>query len=756
MRLLLSSLLVVLSLGACGDKPGAGAGGTGDGGGDDGGDDGDDGGDDDGGDDGDDGGEDPVDTDGDGVVDDEDCAPTDPAVYPGAEEICDGVDQDCNDLVDDEPVDGTTWYADADADGFGDPEAPVRACSQPEGVTEDNTDCDDSSDQALPGGVEICDGLDNDCNGDTDDADAGVDPSTFSDWYEDGDGDGYGVGEVTQACDGGTATATLDGDCDDTDAAVSPGETEICNDGIDDDCDELVDADDDSLDEASGYTYYPDLDEDGYGSDADVIRSCTELTDLLTVGGDCDDDDAEINPDAVDICDDGVDNDCNGRADPGCPRDAEDAEVSFRGHNANDYAGRSVSAGGDFDGDGVLDLLVGSQGNDVVANNAGVSYVVLGPVTAGDAELTDASLLMTGVSAGDESGATVSLAGDLDGDGYSELLIGAYAHSSNKGAVFGLSGPVTGTVSLDTATFSMTGAATDDRLSQYGLGPAGDLDGDGIGDVWVGSHANDDGVANGGAAYVFFGPLTGALDTTAAGAIFRGAAEADQAGIGFAPPGDIDGDGNDDLIVGAPGGDEVYVVFGPVSGESSPSDADVTLTGDADAYFGGLVSAGDYDGDGSRDLAIGARGDDSAALNAGAVFGFTGGLSGAIAVADASWTITGEDESHELGSNVASLSTGDVDADGMSDLLIGAPYAEPSSTRSGAAGMFYGPVSGTLALDAADQYLEGHNSRDELGAGGFLGDLDDDGLDDIILGAWGDDDGGSAAGAVFVFQASEL
>ncbi len=703
------------------------------------------------------GGEDPVDSDGDGVPDDEDCAPADAGIHPGAAEVCDGVDQDCDGEIDEDPTDGGTWYADADGDGFGDPDAVARACAQPEGTVDDATDCDDTSDQALPGGAEVCDGLDNDCDGLLDDADDSLDASTRVDWYADGDGDGYGAGEVVAtACDGGAGTARAGGDCDDADAGRSPGETEVCND-VDDDCDDLVDGDDDSLDDASATSYFPDEDGDGYGSDADAFQSCTALSGYLTAGGDCDDADPAINPDADDICDDGVDNDCDGRPDPGCPVDAEDADTIWRGHNANDYAGKSVSAGGDLDGDGVTDLAVGAPGNDVLATNAGAAYVLFGPLTAGTEVLTSAPVIVRGEDALDEAGTVVRLTDDLDGDGYGELLVGAYAEASaanNAGAVYGLAGPLSGASDVSTADFKITGVDAEDRLGQYALGPAGDLDGDGIGDLWLGAHGSDAGVANGGGVFLFFGPVTGTATVATADATFTGAAEADQAGIGFAEPCDVNGDGSDDLVLGAPGGDAAYVVFGPVTGDLDPTDADVTLTGEADTYFGARLASGDFDGDGAVDLAVGARGDDTAASNAGAYFGFQGALSGAVASSSASWTLTGDDESFELGSNVGTITTGDFDGDGADDLWIGSPYSEPHSTRSGAAGLFLGPVSGVVSHDAADQLVEGHGSRDELGGAVTLGDVDGDGQLDLITAAAGDDTRGNAAGAVFVFPAS--
>ncbi len=110
-----------------------------------------------------------VDADGDGVPAETDCDDSDATVFPGADELCDGTDNDCNDLVDDEPIDGDYFYADTDGDGYGDALSSVLACEAPTGHVDNPADCNDASDQASPSGVEVCDGIDNDCDGTTDD-----------------------------------------------------------------------------------------------------------------------------------------------------------------------------------------------------------------------------------------------------------------------------------------------------------------------------------------------------------------------------------------------------------------------------------------------------------------------------------------------------------------------------------------------------------------------------------------------------------
>ncbi len=201
------------------------------------------------------------DYDGDGYADHVDCDPNDAEIHPGADEVCDELDNDCDgDVDEDDPMGLTTFYEDADGDGFGDTSSTVDACFAPTGYGEDATDCDDTDAAVYPGAPDVCDEIDdNDCDGATD-------PSE-----EDGDGDG---------------ASSCEGDCDDSDAAVGPHATEICN-GVDDDCDgsltaDEVDADGDSemacvdCDDA-------DADLNGLDADTDGVSSCD---------GDCDDADA--------------------------------------------------------------------------------------------------------------------------------------------------------------------------------------------------------------------------------------------------------------------------------------------------------------------------------------------------------------------------------------------------------------------------------------------------------------------------------
>jgi hypothetical protein len=212
-----------------------------------------------------------LDLDGDGYsVEEGDCNDGDADFHPASTEVCDGVDNDCDGLVDDadDSIDfntGGTYLLDSDADGYGSSDDLVHACQQPFG-TIDSTDqsewdCDDSDPAIHPAAVEICDGVDNDCDGHTDDGDDSVDPESFGQWYQDLDGDGYGDAAVDlYACDPAEGYVAASGDCDDSEANASPDLVEVCDDSIDNDCDGASDCTDEACAETATCSPWLDMD----------------------------------------------------------------------------------------------------------------------------------------------------------------------------------------------------------------------------------------------------------------------------------------------------------------------------------------------------------------------------------------------------------------------------------------------------------------------------------------------------------------
>lgn len=234
-----------------------------------------------------------------------DCNDGDGAVSPGADEVCNEVDDDCDTYVDNDPVDGTVYYPDFDEDTFGDAAAATRACALPENYVEVAGDCDDADPLTYAGAVEICDERDNDCDSAVDE-DAS-DPRT---WYPDDDGDGYGVDGATLAqCSTPDGYAASSDDCNDADGTINPGAFEACND-IDDNCNGDVDSD-----SPDATVYHPDIDEDGFGDAYTSVSSCTAVSDWTTDDADCLDSDPTVNPTGSETCND-LDDDCDGTTDP--------------------------------------------------------------------------------------------------------------------------------------------------------------------------------------------------------------------------------------------------------------------------------------------------------------------------------------------------------------------------------------------------------------------------------------------------------
>ena len=242
------------------------------------------------------------------TVEEGDCDDANDAVYPNANERCNGIDDDCDHNVDDDAVDASLYFADADEDTFGDPYEPVRTCDAPAGHVSEAEDCDDSNGAIHPGADEVCDGVDNNCDNVTDD-DA-IDQAT---WYADVDDDAFGDDATAQAaCDAPSVEhVTVGGDCDDLAVDTNPDGTEACG-GGDEDCDTFVDDLDPDI--TGRPLWFPDADGDDYGDEDDPgVEACVQPAGTTSVQGDCDDGSAAYNPDASETdCTDPEDYNCDG------------------------------------------------------------------------------------------------------------------------------------------------------------------------------------------------------------------------------------------------------------------------------------------------------------------------------------------------------------------------------------------------------------------------------------------------------------
>lgn len=269
-----------------------------------------------------------IDGDNDGYLACEDCDDSNPSIFPSNPEICDGVDNDCNGLSDDNASGATTLYMDMDGDTFGDPLTAINSCTPLPNYTSDNTDCDDTQSAVAPNLPETCDGLDNNCNGQVDD-----NAANSTTWYQDSDGDTYGLISVSQrACTQPVGYVSNNTDCNDTAASAYPGGTEYCN-SIDDNCDGRVD--NSAVDTIA---FYLDSDSDGYGSTS-IRRSCTQPAGYATTNTDCNDTSASISPGASEYCN-SVDDNCNNSIDESS---AVDAQTWYQDSDSDGYGNVFVS-----------------------------------------------------------------------------------------------------------------------------------------------------------------------------------------------------------------------------------------------------------------------------------------------------------------------------------------------------------------------------------------------------------------------------
>lgn len=563
---------------------------------------------------------------------------------------------------------------DHDADGF---------------VRED--DCDDADSSVSPGAPEICDDLDNDCDGTVDQG--AVDATV---WYLDADADGYGDAsdEGTPDCGAVPGAVSDHTDCDDAEVGIHPAATEVPYDGVDDDCDgsDVI-----------------DVDGDGFPA-------------VIAGGDDCDDADPTILPGAEETWANGfTDNDCDGEIEAIVH---EFGGVAWSGWAEGDWLGRRTVALGDLDGDSLADVGIGSEYDSTMGYGSGALYAVDGE--AGGELPRDRALYPN--TAGAYFGSDMDGGQDATGDEIPDLLITDVEGAGGVGSAWLIDGAAWNAVGTAYADDVAVGVVEGSGIGTYGptsVRFVGDVNGDGITDIALGECCGDAAGPNtaGRVGIVSSDRFTGTIED--ADVIIDGPWEETYVGGNIDAIGDQNGDGLPDIVVGGASGLAAAVVGGTTSGNL----ADIATTlvyGEVSWGYATSRNAGDLDGDGHEDIVV--LGDDAN----GRVYIFTHLDSSPIrGIEVPSCTFAWS----ETGSVRDIIPLGDLDGDGRSELFLSKFFSDIGGQRAwilpGLEVQFEGLV------DAESTTLQGVSVVYDALFGysaSLVGDVDGDGAPDLVLG----------------------
>ena len=413
--------------------------------------------------------------------------------------------------------------------------------------------------------------------------------------------------------------------------------------------------------------------------------------------------------------------------------------------------GISVASAGDVNGDGYSDVLVGAAYYDNGESDEGAVFIYHGSA-AGINAIANTQIESNQVSA--YFGGSVATAGDVNRDGFSDIIVGAYGYDNgqtNEGVVFIYRGTVTGISTVSTIQIECNQAS-----AQFGISvaSAGDINADGYSDIIIGANLYDNGQLNEGAVFIYIGSSSG-IDTANV-ILLESNKTMSNFGYSVASAGDVNGDGYSDLIVGAyayengEGGEGLAFIYHGSSAGIGTAASTILESNQDFAYFGiSVASAGDINGDGYSDVIVGSYNFDNGETDEGAAFIYNGSASGI------NTTATAQLESNQnmafLGMSVASA--GDVNGDGYSDVIVGAYNYDNGESNEGAAFVYHGAAEGigkTAYVQIESNKGSAHLGNSVAGAG----DVNGDGYSDIIVAASNYDNGQYSEGVVFVYHGS--
>ncbi|MAX24446.1 MAG: hypothetical protein CMJ19_08070 [Phycisphaeraceae bacterium] len=489
----------------------------------------------------------------------------------------------------------------------------------------------------------------------------------------------------------------------------------------------------------------------------------------------------------------------------------------IQGIDTGDYAGRTVASAGDVNRDGYDDFLIGAPNVSQNGTHSGDAYLLYGsesglPTQVTLSDIANAQVqgaIFRGLNAGDIMGTSLASAGDVNGDGFDDLLISSMHDTANGASagtvylIYGQQSGLTGIIDMDgiqngdLAGAEFVGVAENDRAGTK-VSSAGDVNHDGYDDFLIGTRGADQDTSFAGAVYLVYGKeaeftgtqqLSDIAEGNLRGSAFYGLNQHDQVGTALAAAGDVNGDGYGDFLIGAHGVDtythqfgegEAYLIYGQASDFADQQQlSDIhqgTLNG---AVFRGaakgellgydVASAGDVDGDGLTDLLLGTMAGDAGAVEdagqAYLIYGQRMGMTGVFELADASTmslditVFAGQQDFEHAGISVSSA--GDVNGDGHADLLLGAPYADSDTANdTGRTFLVYGQEGRFADLidlaDIAEDKLDGviFAGTQLSGFSGDVvasaGDVNGDGLSDLLIGAYLNDANGNDSGEAFL------